>query len=790
MLFKKSFNELHSPEIATLANKYGIDSKIMELLFARGINTTEKLNKYFNPELDDLIDPNLFEDIDAVKALILKHVQNHSRILVFGDYDADGICATTIMLKVLERLGAKPDHFLPNRYDDGYGLTMDTAKKVVQDFAPELIITVDCGIGSVEEVDYIKSLGIDIIVTDHHEIGDKLPNCLILNAKASATYPFKQLCGAGVALKLAQSFGQDLEELLPIAMIATIADIVDLLEENRVIVVQGLRRASKLPIGIKLLLQANDIPLGKVKADKIAFKIAPKLNASGRMGSAETSLQLMLCDNEVRAKELIARITEFNTQRQAICNDVYNKVKAYLDTKNIYDLKSIVVADKNFNVGILGIVSARIAEEFNRPTILFGGNDGLLVGSGRSVNGVNIHEMLSEMADILDKFGGHTMAAGVSIQEQNFEEFSRRCEAYVRKNFENIELVPTRVYDFELTETDITDDFVKSMEKMEPCGHNNARPQILMKVTNATVVPMKNHLEHLMIKYKDFTLLAYNSIDYYFVLKDNTSCSVLVEIGFDSYKNKTKISGTVKAIDYKDVYRPNDEDILFANYLKQLTYSYEGKVDFVNYNREQLIRNLLQMRDDVHGTLIVCNDYNSYLNFKTIYDSRNIVQNRIFELLDQSGLNTILLSPKNFNFFNTFDKIIFLDPVLNVGYLSELVKHTHATIFLPHKNAINSSVFSAVKTDRDTFGTYYKIFCDLAKQKECRTEFYELFICAKQNNPKINYLQFMACLYVFVDLGIVTINENNGISLKINKNVRTLLDKSEVYKRYLQFSAK
>ncbi|MFQ6773374.1 MAG: single-stranded-DNA-specific exonuclease RecJ [Clostridia bacterium] len=791
MLFKKSFiQKAPTPEMEQLALTYDVDSKIMELLFARGIDTIDKLDRYFYPSLDHMYSPYLMEDMQAVKDKILHHVANKSRILVFGDYDADGICATTIMLRVLKSLGVEANHFLPNRYEDGYGLTMDTAKKVVNDFAPELIITVDCGIGSVEEVEYLKSLGIDIIVTDHHEIGETLPDCLILNPKASKTYPFQQLCGAGVALKLAQAFELDLEPLLAIASIATIADIVELLDENRVIVHEGLKYGRLLPLGVRMMCSANDINLNKLEASKIAFRIAPKLNASGRMGDAETSLQLFLTEDEKTAKDLIKKITNYNTKRQSICNKVYDDVKEYLSTKDIYNLKSIVVANESWNVGILGIVCSRIAEEFNRPTFLFGGNDGKFVGSGRSVNGVNIHEMLSQMSDILDKFGGHTMAAGVTIDMANVDAFRTRCEEYVRQNFEKVELIPTRTYDFEISEEDVNDRLLQSMEKMEPCGHCNAKPLFLMKVAKAMVTPMPNHIEHLMIKYKHFTLLAYKSLDYYFPLKDNTSCMMLVDLGYDTFRGKSRISGTVKALDYSDVYRPEDEDIFYANYLKQLTYKNEAKFKFATYNREQLIRNLLSMRKDVHGTLIVCNDYNSYLNFKAIYDSSNIIQNRIFELLDQSGLNTILLAPKNFNHFNTFSKIIFLDPVLNMGYLSQISKITNATILLPHKNVINSSVFSNINLSRAVFGEYYKLFCALANEKGGVAEYYDLFNKAKAKNPKINYLQFMACLYVFVDLGIILVDETNGITLKVDKDKHTSLESSDVYRQYRQFIAK
>ena len=786
MLFKKNFITKNTPEIRQLATRFGVDARIIELLFSRGIDTVDKLTKYFSPSIADMHDPFLFENMTAVLELIKKHVKAQSRVLVFGDYDVDGICATTIMLGILKELGCQADHFLPNRYEDGYGLTMDTAKRIVQDYAPNLVVTVDCGIGSVEEVDYLKSLGIDVIVTDHHEVGDQLPDCLILNAKESKTYPYDKLCGAGVALKVAQAFNLNVSPYLAIAALATIADIVDLLDENRVIVTEGLKYAHLLPLGVRLMFQDNDISLGLADVGKIPFRLTPKLNASGRMGDAETSLQLFLTTDEKKAKELIKQITLYNQQRQQICTKVYDDVKNYLSAQNIFELKSIVIANDDWNVGILGIVCARIAEEFNRPTFLFGLNEGKLVGSGRSVNGVNIHDMLSQMGDILDKFGGHTMAAGVTIDKNNFHTFQSRCEDYVRANFEKVELVPTRSYDFELDAEEVNEHLIESIDKMEPCGHCNARPLFLMRVAKAVVVPMASHIEHLLIKYRNFSLIAYNSLDYYYVLKDNTSCQMLVDLTFDRFRKTKHITGTIKALDYSDVYRPTDEDIFYVNYLRQLTYTNNGRLKFDTYNREQLIRNLIEMKSDVHGTLIICNDYNSYINFKSIYDSSNIIQNRVFELLDQSGLNTILLSPVNFNYFNTFNKIIFLDPILNMGYLDELRKHTSATVLLPHKNMINTSVFSKLSLDRDVFGEYYKLFVSLANERKASAKYYEMFIEAKRINNDINYLQFMACLFVFHDLGLIEVEDSVGLKLNVKSQIHTALENSAVYRQYKQ----
>ncbi len=772
--------------IQEMSNLFNLDNHLIHLLCSRGIDTQEKIKKYLNPSMIDLYDPFLFEDMQSAVELIERHISKNSKILIFGDYDVDGISASAILIKYFRSVGARVDNFMPNRYEDGYGLTNDTIDKIFNDRKPDLIITVDCGITAVEEVEYIKSQGVDIIITDHHECGELLPNTLIINPKASKTYPFHCLCGAGVALKLVQALAglNVASKYLPICAIATIADIVDLVDENRAIVSLGLKDLKSLPIGVQKLMQECGLNFN-CKASDIAFKLAPKINASGRMGSANTSLDLYLEEDVREIKRISAEILDYNVRRQQLCDKVYNDVKSELEHLDIFKLSAIIMSSVEWDSGILGIVSARIAEEYHRPTFLFSQVGNELVGSCRSVNGVNVHILLSNMSHLLTKFGGHPMAAGLTLEISHYDEFVRLTEDYVSKNLNKVDFLPTKTYDFMIEPDEVTIKMVEDIDRLEPCGHMNARPIFNMKLTNASISSLPKHPQHLVLAYPNFNLLAFNSSDMYFVLSGNTSCNLLVDLNIDNYRNNKKISGIVKSIDYEDIYRPNDDEIIQAEYIKQIIYPMDSVYTFNNYNRDQLIRMLVDMDKHVYGTLIVANDYNTYINFKSIFDSNNIFKNRVMSINDDTGLNTIILAPTNFESFNTFSRIIFLDPILNMGYISTLQKSTKSTIYLPHMIEGNNSIIKKINLSRSEFGRYFRLI-QFAKENNITGYYtYNLFknIVSKLKDKEIySYLQFFVCMHVFKELNIIKTNDNDSAILEIT-NVKNPLNASGFYNR-------
>ena len=287
--------------------------------------------------------------------------------------------------------------------------------------------------------------------------------------------------------------------------------------------------------------------------------------------------------------------------------------------------------------------------------------------------------------------------------------------------------MPTKTYDFELDENEITLKLVEDIDSLEPCGHMNARPIFKFKMKNANLSSLPKHPQHLILSYPNFSLLAFNSSDKYFILSGNTSCHLLADLSIDSFRNVKKISGIVKSIDYEDIYRPQDNEILQAEYIRQIVHPIDKPYTFNNYNRDQLIRLLVDMEKNVYGTLIVANDYNTYINFKAIYDSNNIVRNRVMNINDETGLNTIVLAPSNFDCFNTFSRIIFLDPILNMGYLSVLQQTTKSTIYLPHAGDLRCSIVDSINLNRNEFGRYFRLIQFAAENKISGYYCYNLF---------------------------------------------------------------
>lgn len=769
--------EIDKKFVDEMSKKFLLDERVVTLLYVRGITTEQALKDYLNPNISQLNNPFLFESMALVVDKIKTHIANNSKILIYGDYDVDGITATATMYEYLKQIGANVDTFLPNRYIDGYGLNLETINKILEKDVPDLIITVDCGITAVEEVKYLQSKGVDIIVTDHHESDGNVPNCLIINPKVSQTYPFKYLCGAGVALKVVQALG-GVDAIMPYiatTAIATISDIVELIDENRAIVSCGLKYFDTLPKGLIKMLSECGIGHNP-KANEVAFKLAPKINASGRMGDANLSLRLYLETKPAEINKICKTILEYNTQRQQLCNKIYNDVKEYLNSMDIYSMKAIVCKSSEWEAGLLGIVCSKLSEEYHRPTCLFSDSDGVLTGSCRSVNGVNVHTLMCSMSDILEKFGGHTMAAGLTLKIEHYEEFCTKFNDYVDKNLIKDEFLPTKIYDFDISLDEINISFIESVERMEPCGHENARPIFKLVASKADVSPMKSHPEHLLVKYTNLSLLGFNMASMQYILASDTQSHILTDLNIETFKNIKRITGIIKSVDYEDIYRPEDKGVIAYNYISQLSYEDDTQPKFINYTRENLIRLLVDMEQSIYGTLIVVNDYNSYLNFKSIYDNFNIFRNRLFEVEDETGLNTILLAPNSFKHFNSFKRIIFIDPILNLGYVAQLNKQTKSAIYIPHKTQLSNLLFRDISVDRKVFGEYFKVLKYAYDNQIVGSnvyQFYQKIINATRR--KLTYLQFMVCLTVFKQLEIVKTNDSNTNVVEISMDKKELM---------------
>ncbi len=788
MEFRKISNcEIKSERIKEISQKFSVTEPVAELLVCRNIKTDAEIQKFLNPSLNDLHNPMLLDDMPEAVLKIKEAIKNNKRILIFGDYDVDGISASYILLDYFESLGTIVDAFLPNRYVDGYGLTIGALDREIVRFNPDLIITVDCGISGYKEVEYIKSKGIDVIITDHHDCPEILPDCLVIDAKKpNQKYPFNEICGTGVAFKLVEALSnrQTAMKYLPITAFATVADIVPLLDENRAIVKFGLDHSiSDFPLGIATLAKELKIT-GKLTSQDVSFKLAPKINAAGRMGNADHSLQLYREKDKSKINKLIAKLLEYNIERQDICTLVYEDCVTELKKINLANYKVIVLAKDNWNIGILGIVAARIAEEYNRPTILLGKEGEFYKGSCRSLMGMNIHSLLTKLENLLTSYGGHTMAAGITIACKNLNKFKSTIEEIVEKDFPDIFFVPHSDYDLEINTKDINAKFIEAFSRLEPYGCQNPVPIFKINFDKSICNPMKNNSHHLMVQLPTVTLLAFNKPEFYNVISQHSQKSALVELQVDTYRGNKSSKGIIKAVCLNSCPNVSAERI-GGEYIKQLTLSsYGQKPRFTTYNKHNLCK-LFNQNDSFYGTLIIANTLQSYKQFiEQKKCTKNVVCFEYLTLTNSNGFNTLCLCPSIFNNLNNFNRVILLDSVLDEAYLVYLNNKTNAEIFLPQNSPFLYAPFKSIDLSRKVFGEYFNLIKMANKQNVVGFDDFNYFNKLKRLNKNINYVQFVASVNTFEQLGIINIYDVVGnYFIEVNSGTTSSLEKSNFYNK-------
>ena len=789
MEFRKLTNENCTPQkINHIVQKFGVSKDVAELLLLRELNSDAEIAKFLNPQITDMHDPYLFNDMDKVVARIKKAIENKESVLIFGDYDVDGITSSYILLDYFRSVGLDVNTFLPNRYSDGYGLTRDAVDYVLNTFKPSLIITVDCGISGYEEVEYIKSKGVDIIVTDHHDCPEILPKCLVIDAKIpNQRYPFRELCGAGVALKVVEALaGRDTAlKYLPVCAIATVSDIVPLIDENRIIVKMGLDKPmSAYPDGLVAL--AKELKLSnKLTSQEVSFKLAPKLNAAGRMGDANHSLRLYIERDRNEIKKLITKLLEYNTERQDLCNIVYADCIAELKKVNLANQKVIVLAKKNWSIGILGIVAARIAEEFNRPTFLLGEEGGFFKGSCRSIDGMNIHELLTKLSDILTSFGGHTMAAGMTIAIDKIDEFRNRLNTLVNQMYPEEFFAPYYSYDLDIDPDEVSINRLCELEILEPFGCKNPTPIFRLEFDKVSVTPMKSNSHHLTIQLKNLNLLAFNSAEYFNIASQSGKKECIAELWVDVFRGNQSCKGIVKTLQISAA--PNiSAERVGGEYIKQLALSSQSlHPKYKSYNKKDLISLLKNSKSKLYGTLIIANTLQSYREFLEKYDDViKIVCHEYLILTNNNGYNTLCLCPSLNNDFKNYNRIILLDSVLDEAYIVFFNLNSHAEIYLPNATPFLYTPFSNLDLSRKVFGEYFNLIKKASKMSTVAFDDFNYYNKLKKIKHDLNYVQFVSCVATFEQLNLIEVNDEVGnYFITMKSSVSTQLNKSHFYNK-------
>lgn len=527
-----------------------IPQEIACLLKIRGITTYDDARAFFRSEKESLHDPFLMKDMEAAAYRLSAAIRNHERVVIYGDYDVDGTTAVSLLYTFLKSFGLEVDYYIPHRFKEGYGINPDGIRYALQNNA-DLIVSVDCGITAIEEAKYAKEKGLDLIICDHHTVGDEIPDAVaVLDPKRpDCNYPFDGLSGAGVGYKLVQGTTEKLglpkqlpNKFLDLVAISIASDIVPIIDENRVLMRRGLNLINTEPrIGIKALLDRIKIPEGSVSTSSIVFSIGPRINAAGRMGDATTAVELMIAEDEGSANQYAKELESINNMRKDTDSETMEQALEMLETQfNLDNLSAMVLHNPEWHLGVIGIVASRLVDAHYRPAIMLSTVEGKIKGSARSIKGFNIYDALKKCEDLLEQFGGHEFAAGLTMDTENLDEFRRRINQIAGTNLSDKDFTPELEISCNLDLEKIDMKFWKLLTQFEPFGPGNMRPIFVSKDVCIEGVPTIVGNGHLKMKIRQdhspvfdcigFNMHAFeprlrncdqNKIDIAYVLEEN-----------------------------------------------------------------------------------------------------------------------------------------------------------------------------------------------------------------------------------------------------------------------------
>ena len=558
--------------VAQLSAELGIDPVLASLLVTRGVHTFEEARSFFRPSLSALHDPFLMKDMDLAVARLEKAVASQEKILVYGDYDVDGTTAVALVYSFIRRLTSSVDFYIPDRYDEGYGVS----KKGI-DWASDngftLIITLDCGIKAIDKVKYAEDKGIDLIICDHHLPEEEIPAAAaVLDPKREdCTYPFDDLSGCGVGFKLVQAYSQKnglpFESLLPLLdllVVSIASDLVTVVGENRVLAHFGLKRLNEEPrIGLQAMINLANLEQGHVTIDDIVFKIGPRINAAGRMESGRLAVELLTSETEEAAVTIGSQINDNNNERKSIDREI---TKAALDMVQdgtcCSSENAVIVYGPDWNKGVVGIVASRLVEAYYKPAFVLTKSNGFVTGSARSVRGFDLYEAISSCADLLENYGGHIYAAGLTLREENLPEFVRRIDKYVGEHISDEMATPIVDVDSEINFSQITPKFFRILKQFQPFGPGNSAPVFLTKNVyddgnGRKVGPGGQHLKLELIQesqpYHQISAIAFNMASLFEHIRNGNPIDICYSVVENYYRGNSTIQLRIKDMRERDV---------------------------------------------------------------------------------------------------------------------------------------------------------------------------------------------------------------------------------------------
>lgn len=552
--------------IDKLSEELNIDTVLSTLLVQRGIRTSDQAKAFFNPDLTNLYDPFLMKDMRAAVERIEKAMGNGEKILVYGDYDVDGTTSVAMVYSFFSKYYNKLDYYIPDRYNEGYGISYKGIEYAELNRI-KLIIALDCGIKAIDKIKYAKDKGIDFIVCDHHTPGPSLPKAVAVldPERKDCKYPFKYLSGCGVGFKLLHAYSiknnisfDEILQYLDLVTVSIASDIVPLIDENRILSYHGLKKLNENPcIGIKAIICIAGLEEKPISVDDIVYKIGPRINAAGRIESGKQAVDLLISENEQEAILHCKKINTYNQARRNIDKNITEEALREIESYGNKYKYSTVLYNRNWHKGVVGIVASRLIESFYRPTIILTESNGFATGSARSVIGFDLYKAISECADLLESFGGHTYAAGLTLKINNIQRLRDRFEKIVKDTINPDQLIPQIEIDTELNLKNITPDFFKVLKQFEPFGPNNMNPVFFAEnvVDNGTGKIVGSGDEHLKLSliqeeepYNVFPAIAFNQAHHYEKISKGLGFDIAYTLNENHFRGVTTIQLNIKDI--------------------------------------------------------------------------------------------------------------------------------------------------------------------------------------------------------------------------------------------------
>ncbi|HLR34005.1 MAG TPA: single-stranded-DNA-specific exonuclease RecJ [Tissierellales bacterium] len=755
----KDANYEKAEEISKALNISLLTAKV---LLNRGFTNEQQCIEFLDTELTSLLDPFLLNDMDKATDKIIEKIKAGEKICIYGDYDADGVTSITVLKIFFDEIGANSFYYIPNRLEEGYGLNKGAVDRIHKEDA-SLVITVDCGISSFDEVDYFNEKGIEVIITDHHQCGDELPKAFsVINpSRKDSTYPFKYLAGVGVAFKLVQALSIKMgiplaeKDILPFVTIGTVSDIVPLVGENRVIVKNGLKSIKDSNnIGLQALLKVSGLANQDIYSYHVGFVLGPRLNASGRLGLAKNGVELFLTKDEDKAIILAENLDKENIKRQDIESEILKDVEKQIKEKIDLDRERVIVlASEDWHSGVIGIVASRIVEKHHRPTILFAIEDGEARGSARSISTFNIYEGLKKCSSCFIGFGGHKQAAGIHIKAELIDEFREKINKVANEDLDEYELIPEITIDCEIGIEDINLQTARELKSLEPFGIGNPSPQFIFK--NGTIKDIrgigkeKKHLKLLLNREnKDVDAVGFNFGNYANILKHNDKIDLIGTLNINEYMGKSTPQLLIKDINNKkDSLLGNNYYIHMKNLFKtrekieETGLMLEELSELNDYLRLEYVIEALKEKNNL--LLLVFNYYNAeeilrliQMTGRDILGRTNISFNKTIE---GKTNNLVILPVLDKIDFDQFENIILYDANFhNFGLKEFLDKNLEKVEVLASKKdyELNKKLLNYITPTVEEMRLFYKLF--FSSGEEIFKLDSKLYLNSINNNFNIN----------------------------------------------------